>query len=115
MELDDIVKLGNFDHGELVEIFWMKPPESSPDIMINRAVHLSNGHVQHGISLVSNNSDSGILPCYYDKLIETLPENLRDQNVELPYLDVNMTKEALGNGSNSVQIPLSYIERIIRR
>ena len=116
MELSDFINLGLKDYGqeEVLEIYWLRSDRDLPHLVINRVVYV-NDIVGHGIPVDSNFGERGFLLGYYLSLVRELPEEYREGNVEPPFIEVCPTKERNGIPNNNVvQIPLSYIQRIIK-
>ena len=109
MNIEDFLELGlkEYSKDNVLEIYWCRPDRDSPHLVMRRGVH--------EIPLDPNFGERGFLLAYYSRLVPKLPEEYRKGNVEPPFIEVCPTKERNGVPNNNVvQIPLSYVPRIIQ-
>jgi len=114
MKIEKFIELNLKERKELLEISWHRPHEDSPHLVIDKLVQLKGGGIVDGIPLDHNYGERGYLLCYYNELVEQISDEYKEGKVETPFIGVSLTKERDGvPNNNTVDIPLTYISRII--
>jgi len=106
--VEKFLELGLKERGkDVLEIYWHLPDDRN-------CPHLNMRGRGNDSPIDCNFGERGFLLGYYLRLVEELPDEYKERNVETPFIEVCPTRERNGCPNNVVQIPLSYIQRVIK-